>query len=104
MTEKRTAEQWKNAVKQHISVESAAKSGDSLATLVALRNRLARDIDECRSKRDLAALSRQLSAVLTQIADMPKPVPNKRDEIAAKRAARLAAVAAAHGQDSSGGR
>jgi hypothetical protein len=63
MTTRRPAEGSKNPVLQGISVLSAAQTGDSLAALVALRDTLARAIDECGSKRDLAALSRQLCAV-----------------------------------------
>jgi hypothetical protein len=99
MTARRAARRPQTAAQQPISVASAAKTGDTLAALVALRDRLAQQLDETHSGRDTAALSRQLSAVLAQIEDRPKPVPSKRDEIAAKRAARLAAVAAAHGND-----
>ncbi|WP_406813978.1 hypothetical protein [Mycobacterium sp. M23085] len=94
MTDKSVTDGTNTSVVQDNSVESAARSGDSSATLVALRDRLAREIDECRSKRDLAALSARLSAVLTQIQDMPHPVPSKRDEIAQKRARRQAEAAA----------
>jgi len=60
---------------------------------MALRDTLAAAIDECRSKRDLAALSRQLCAVVAQIENTPKPEPSLRNEIAAKRARRQAEAA-----------
>lgn len=103
MVEKRVREGPKNVVRQHISVASAAESGDTLAALKALRYKLAREIDECGSKRDLASLSRQLSAVLAQIEAWRPPRTSKRDELAAKRAARRDAVAAADSARDSGG-
>jgi hypothetical protein len=93
MTTKRTAVASKTAAQHAISAASAAKTGDSLAALIALRDHLAKAIDECGSKRDLAALSRQLSAVLAQIDAALKPGPSKRDEIAARRAQRQADAA-----------
>jgi hypothetical protein len=93
MTTRRPTEGSKNPVLQDISVLSAAQTGDSLAALVALRDTLARAIDECGSKRDLAALSRQLCAVVAQIENTPKPEPSLRNEIAAKRARRQAEAA-----------
>jgi hypothetical protein len=93
MVEKRVREGPKTVVQQPISVASAAESGDRLSALKALRDKLAREIDECGSKRDLASLSRQLSAVLQQIEAWRPPRTSKRDELAAKRAARRAAVA-----------
>lgn len=104
MAERRDQREPKNVVAQHVLVASAAKSGDTLATLKALRDKLAREIDECGSKRDLASLSRQLSAVLAQIEAWRPPRTSKRDELAAKRAARRAAVAAADSAPDSGGR
>jgi len=101
----RRAQGWpKRAVAQPVLVASAAESGDTLAALKALRDKLAREIDECGSKRDLASLSRQLSAVLAQIEAWRPPRTSKRDELAAKRAARRAAVAAADSAPDSGGR
>lgn len=71
----------------------AAKSGDRLATLIALRDRLADEIENTTSGRDLAALSKQLTDVLTQIAEMPEPNKvSKADEIAQKREERRRAV------------
>ena len=61
-----------------------------MAALTALRDRLAHQLDETRSARDVASLSRQLSAVLAQIENTPKREPSLRNEIAAKRARRQA--------------
>jgi hypothetical protein len=93
MTTKRAAEAPNSVTPEHVSVASAAKTGDTLATLIALRDRLAQQLDQTHSARDVAALSRQLSAVLTQIGNMPKPEPSLRNEIAAKRARRQAEAA-----------
>lgn len=41
-----------------------------LAGLVALRDRLAREVDDCESARDVAALSRQFTDVLLQIDEL----------------------------------
>lgn len=68
---------------------SVAADGDRRATLVALRDRLAADIEACESKRDMAALSQRLMDVLEQLDNLPadekvSPV----DEIAKRRADR----------------
>jgi hypothetical protein len=41
-----------------------------LAGLIALRDRLAAEVDGCESSRDVAALSRQFSDVLLQIDEL----------------------------------
>lgn len=61
--------------------------------LVALRDRLAAEIDQCESARDVAALSLRLMDVLEQIdsledASIVKP-STALDEIAARRAKRV---------------
>lgn len=63
-----------------------------LEGLVALRDRLASEIDGCESSRYVAALSNRLMEVLEQIAELQtataeRPV-NALDELAARRAAR----------------
>ncbi|MBZ4561450.1 hypothetical protein GBO17_21840 [Mycobacterium avium subsp. hominissuis] len=65
-----------------------------MTALTALRDVLAAAIDECGSKRDLAALSRQFTAVLAQIEVARVRPPQRRiaDEIAARRTARQAAA------------
>lgn len=79
-------------------VHPAASSGDVRATLEALRDRLAEEIDETVSARDVATLSRQLAEVIKQLADLPVPEKRSvRDDIAARRSRRLAAPAAGSG-------
>lgn len=76
-----------------MSLSEAAPLG-RLAGLVALRDRLAQEIDGCESPRDVAALSRQFTDVLLQIdevdpakvADAPK---TGKDMLEKKRAERL---------------
>lgn len=71
-------------------VLSAAASGDRHQALVALRDRLAAAIDVCEPK-DLAALSRQLVAVTSEIEELAEPEHGTlADQLAARRAARLA--------------
>lgn len=65
---------------------TAAQSGDQYNTLVALRNRLAEEIEQTTSGRDLAALSKQLKDVLDAIADLPTGRESSpADEIAKRR-------------------
>lgn len=56
---------------------ATAANGDRLATLEALRDRLATEIDTCDSKRDVAALSQRLMDVLAQIEMLRKPSEEK---------------------------
>ncbi|NNU27975.1 hypothetical protein [Isoptericola sediminis] len=72
--------------------------GDELAALVALRDRLARQIDETNSARDVAALSRMLDRVLERIGQQQRDAGKrqqpghrtKKDEIAERRRQREA--------------
>ena len=52
---------------------NVAQGGDRLATLEALRDRLAREIDDCAYTRDLPALMLRFTDVLAQIAWFPEP-------------------------------
>ncbi|TDH57586.1 hypothetical protein E2F47_01865 [Mycobacterium eburneum] len=66
-----------------------------MATLTALRDILARQIDTATEPRDVASLSRQFTDVLAKI-DAMKPRPkSKRDELAARRERRRSAAAGA---------
>ena len=66
-----------------------AVGGDRGATLEALRDRLCRQIDETDSARDVAALSRQLTEVLTLLAKITGPAKESPlDELARRRASR----------------
>lgn len=63
-----------------------------LAGLVALRDRLAQEIDTAEQSRDVAALSRQFSDVLLQIDELEAPTLEKPltalDELNKRREAR----------------
>lgn len=77
-----------------MSIHEAAVSGDRLKTLQALRDKLAHEIDTCGSGRDLAALSRQMTLVLAEIAELaPTDEVDVVDEIAARRNARRSGAA-----------
>lgn len=61
-----------------MSIAAAATTGERVKALQALRDRLAADLDECGSARDVAALSQRLMDVLEQIDQLgggvkPKP-------------------------------
>lgn len=76
----------------NLSLHEVAQGGDRAATLMALRDEIAAQIDATDSGRDVAALSRQLTDVLMQI---EKVAPTKAtgdpiDEISQRRAARRA--------------
>lgn len=63
-----------------------------LQGLIALRDRLAREIDGAEQSRDVAALSRQFSDVLLQIDELEAPLLEKPltalDELNKRREAR----------------
>lgn len=63
-----------------------------LAGLVALRNKLAEEIDTAEQSRDVAALSRQFTDVLLQIDELEAPTLEKPltalDELNKRREAR----------------
>jgi len=69
-----------------------AKSGNRIATLEALRDRLAAEIDGCNSSRDVAALSARLQAVLTELDSIGPPIEGTTplEELRARRAERRA--------------
>lgn len=51
----------------------AAKSGDKRATLIALRDILAKTIQECDSGRDMASNTKRLMEVMAEIEALPDP-------------------------------
>lgn len=55
-----------------MSVKEAIKGGNR-QVLIALRERLAEEIDACDSHRDLASLSRQLREVIVALGDEVNP-------------------------------
>ena len=66
-----------------------ARTGDRLATLQVLRDRLACDLDVARDPREVAALALRFTDVLQQIDAMPTTEKvSAADEIAERRAAR----------------
>ena len=68
------------------SLVAAAASGDRAATLRALRDRLALEVETSNSARDVAALSRQLTDVLSLIEALPKPAEGTPlDELTQRR-------------------
>ena len=74
------------------TLPEVVKAGDRRASLEALRDRLAYLLET--SDRDHAAIARQLTIVLREIDELPNPAEESRvDDIAAKRAARLAKAA-----------
>lgn len=60
-----------------MSLEGTAELGTRLDALKELRKLLARAIDECESKRDLAALSNRFTDVVAQIADLESGVKSE---------------------------
>ena len=57
-----------------------AESGNRLETLRKLRDKLAATIDVSDSGRDIAALSRQLTSVMEQIAELERIEAAKNDK------------------------
>ncbi len=75
------------------ALATVTKAGDQLASLCALRDRLARDIDRA-APNESAQLSRQLVLVLERIAALaPVQKESPLDDLAARRTARLAGSA-----------
>lgn len=57
-----------------LNVSEAVSSGDRRQALVALRDRLAADIDDTDTlPRDRAAITKQLQSVLSEIDELPSP-------------------------------
>ena len=55
----------------------AAKTGDKRATLIALRDILAKTIQECDSGRDMASNTKRLMEVMAEIEALPDPEEKK---------------------------
>ena len=64
----------------YASLSDAAGTGDRIAALRTLRDRLARDLDECSSARDVGTLSQRLMDVLAQIDELGGGVKPKRED------------------------
>lgn len=69
-------------------IADSAKTGDRIRTLEALRDRLAVEIDQCNSARDVAALSARLQAVLAELDTIAPPISGLTplDELRLRRA------------------
>ena len=59
------------------TLEQSAATNDRRKTLIALRDKLARTIDECESGRDIAALSKRLMEVMEELDALPDPKKEK---------------------------
>jgi hypothetical protein len=81
------------SAKRQQTLASVAQRGDHAATLRALRNKLAREIDQCEQPRDIAPLAARLTDVMAQLEAIKAPTTSKRDDLARKRAARRKAAA-----------
>jgi hypothetical protein len=70
---------------------SVVQAGDYAASLAALRDYIATQLDSCDSKRDAAALTARLADVLERIEAIPtRAEVSAADEVAQRRAARRA--------------
>lgn len=57
-------------------VLTAVMEGDRRDALIALRNNIAKRIDECESGRDSAALSKRLMEIMNELETLPNPDEN----------------------------
>lgn len=71
---------------------SVSKASDDTAALIALRDRLAIEIDSTNQPQILAILSRQFLAVIAELAELKPPAASRVDEIAEKYAQKLTAI------------
>ena len=56
-----------------MNLVEAAASGDRRATLIALRDAIARTIQSCESGRDMASLSKRLMEVMDELDALTDP-------------------------------
>lgn len=74
-----------------LSLTQAVATGDRPVALRALRDKLARQIDESDSGRDVAALAARLQAVLNDLDNLPNTAEvSAADDLASRRRARRA--------------
>lgn len=75
-----------------MNLADAAASGDRIAALQALRDRLAQELDGCESSRDVAALASRLQSVLAELDTIAPPIGAETplDVLRARRAERRA--------------
>lgn len=71
-----------------MTLHEAVATNDRRSTLIALRDTIAKTIDECESGRDIAALSKRLMEVIAEIDALPdtkaeaSPLENEQDRVA----------------------
>lgn len=63
----------------------AAKSGDKRATLVAMRDILAKTIQECDSGRDMASNTKRLMEVINEIEAIDREAEEEKRKAASMR-------------------
>lgn len=70
----------------------AAASGNRIAALEALRDKLAQELDGCESSRDVAALAARLQSVLAELDTIAPPIAAETplDVLRSRRAERRA--------------
>jgi hypothetical protein len=75
-----------------MTLVDAAASGNRIAALEALRDKLAQELDGCESSRDVAALAARLQSVLSELDTIAPPVDAETplDVLRARRAERRA--------------
>ena len=86
---RKSAPRKRVAVKKVHSLPEVVASGDRVASLVALRDELARRL--VSAEREVPAIARQLLMVLRELDDLQPPASeSKLDDLANRRATRLA--------------
>ena len=80
----------------NVGLEATVQGGDLLLSLCALRDRLAAEIDQCGSGRDVASLSARLVEVLARVDELERDRGQVKgtslDEFTRRRQARGAAA------------
>jgi len=61
----------------------AAASGDKKSTLIALRDAIARTIQNCESGRDMASLSKRLMEIMDELDKIAEDETDETDEFGA---------------------
>lgn len=72
-----------------MKIAAAAAKGDQRKTLEAMRDKLARDMDEA-PPAVVAQIAGRLAAILADLANLPVKEMSKSDDLAKRRADRLA--------------
>ena len=74
-----------------MTIASAAATGDRRKTLEAMRDKLAKDMDKA-PPAVVAQIAGRLAAILTDLANLPGKERSKSDDLAKRRADRVAAA------------